>query len=368
MVGGGLVLALAGAAMLFGSASLASGQAGPSLSISPPSQNVNAGTEEINLEVKVNNVTNLGAYEFTLVFDASVLEFLGAGDYGFLASTGRTQTCFGYGQSAATINQYAVLHAGCGTNGLIDNGQGKTGPNGAGTLAQLVFKAKGLGTSNLVFKGLGTDKYYIGGPDPSLPAGAFESGQTSLTFVEVCNSGICEEQDIPFAPAAGVVAVIDPNAPTPTALPPTATAEPPSNVDEDDFQATVAAAVGTPRVLPTPAPGSTQAAAATAAAQTPGGATTGTGTGAGSNPGSGNVAASGTSPGSGRGPLPEGVTIGPDGIPRGPDGVPIAGYGPQQQEPNVIWVWAGIAMLLAGAVTIAVGAHRRKAGIGARSD
>ncbi len=356
MLGGGATLALVGAAVLLGSAGIASGTAGASISISPPSQNIAAGTQEINIEIKANNVTNLGAYEITMTFDASVLEFVGAGDYGFLASTGRQQTCFGFGQSAATVNQYKVLHAGCATNGLLNNGQGKAGPNGTATLAQVVFKAKSIGTSNLIFKGLGTDKYYIGAPDPSLPDGAFESGQTSLTYVEVCPGGNlpCEEQNVEFAPGAGVIAVIDPNAPTPTALPPTPTPEPPSGVDDGDFRATVAAAVGTPRTLATPAAGTSAAAAATAASQN---GTTAANTGTGP---SGGVAGT-TGLITGQGALPEGVTIGADGIPRGPDGVPVAGYGPQQQESNPMWVWGGIAVLLAGLVAMGSGAVLRRA-------
>lgn len=356
VVGGGALLVVAGAAILFSSTAMAGGQAGPSLTFTPPSQQMMPSGGEFNIDVRVSNVQNLGAYDLTVIFDPNVVEYIGSQDNGFLASTGRDQTCFGYGQSPATVNGYKALHAGCATNGLIDGGQGDPGPNGSASLATLVFKPKAIGQSDILFEGVGTDNYYVGAPDPELPAGAVEIGHTALAFVEECDNGACDSAlDIPFAFGTGIVTVLNPNAPTPTALAPTSTPVPPDDVPEEEFRKTVEAAVGTPgHTLATPGASGTQTGAA---AGTDGSGST-TGGGVTSSSAGGSSAGGAVPAGAG---YPPGTTIGPDGIPRGPDGVPIAGYGMEAQGgPNPIWMWAGLTVLAAGALTLAYGLAVRR--------
>jgi|CXWL01.1.fsa_nt_gi hypothetical protein len=350
LVGGGALLVLAGA-ILVGGAGQASGQAGASMSIAPASKNVPSNGDIFNVEVKVENVTNLGAYDFTVTFDPAVLEYIGSKDNGFLASTGRPQVCTGFGLSASTVNTNRALHASCSTNGLIENGVGKPGPNGSGVLATIAFKPKAVGTSNLVFVGLDDgEPYYIGAPDPSKPEGAKEQAFTSLAHVEVCNPECVPALGFPMSDQTGVVGVYDPTKATPTALPPTPTPEPRTERPESEQRKTVAAAVGTPRLLPTPA--ATSAAGTTAASD-------GTSDVAGAGTGSGGTGSSGSS----------GNTLGasggpgnaPGGVPRGPDGAPIAGYGPQDQARSPWWLRSGLLMLVLGLAAITLGAAQRNA-------
>jgi hypothetical protein len=346
LLGGGALLALAGVALLSGPGA-ASGQQAATLSIAPASQNVKAGSGAFNIEVRVSNVQNIGAYDLTLKFDPTLLEYVGAADQGFLASTGRSQTCYGFTASPASVNADAAVHVGCGTNGLIDGGQGKPGPNGSATLAVVAFKPKNqLGEAALTLEGIGAGNAYY----PPRPDEKKEGWQTSLSTVEVCSP--CVEQNIAFTPGTGVVGIIDPQAATPTALPPTPTPKPRKTVSQDDFQATVAAAVGTPRVLGTPNASGTPATGTVAGDS---GVTGGAGA-------AGGTGAAGRGAGLGASGLPEGVTIGPDGIPRGPDGVPVTGYGPQPRERNPWWMRSGLLLLASGAVLATLGVSRRRGG------
>ncbi len=375
LLGGGALLVLAGAGVVLGAVGQASGQAVPAITLSPASQTMAVGDGDFTIDIKVSNAQNLGAYEVTLKFDPTVLEYVGAGDYGFLATTGRSQTCIGHGLGAATVNQYAVVHVGCATNGLIQGGQGNQGPNGDGILTQIVFKPKAAGTANLQFDGYSdgnvNDSYYIGAPDPDFPAGAVEVGHTSLAPVETCEGNECSEQNITFTYGSGVVSVAGANAATATALPPTPTPEPPDGASGEEYQKTVAAAVGTPRTLPTSTTGGSTADPTAPSGTTSGSTTDGTtgGTTGGEVSGSGTTGAI-VPPDTGERPLtaaelestgyPEGSTVSADGTVRGPDGVPLTGYGPQSTGPDAIWYWAGFAILLVGLIAMASGVVSRR--------
>lgn len=372
LLGGGALLVLAGAGVVLGAASQASSQAVPAITLSPASQTMAVGDGDFTIDIRVSNAQNLGAYELTLKFDPAVLEYVGAGDYGFLTTTGRTQSCIGHGLSAAAVNQYAVVHVGCATNGLIEGGQGKQGPNGDGILTQVVFKPKAPGTANLQFDGYSdgnvNDNYYIGAPNPDLPAGAVEVGHTSLAPVESCSNGQCSEQNITFTYGSGVISVAGAGAPTATAQPPTPTPEPPDGASGEEYQKTVAAAVGTPRTLPTSTTGGAVASPTTPSGTTSGSTTDGT-TGGGDVSGSGTTG-SVTPPDTGERPLtaaeldatgyPEGSTVSADGTVRGPDGVPLTGHGPRSEGPRSIWYWTGFAILLAGLIAMASGVLARR--------
>ena len=376
LLGGGALLVLAGAGVI-GAASQASGQAVPAITLSPPSQTMSVGDGDFTIDIRISNAQNLGAYELTLKFDPAVLEYVGAGDYGFLTTTGRTQSCVGHGLSAAAVNQYAVVHVGCATNGIIEGGQGNPGPGGDGILTQVVFKPKAAGTANLQFDGYSdgnvNDNYYVGAPNPDLPAGAVEVGHTSLAPVESCpgGGGQCSEQNITFTYGSGVISVAGAGAPTATAQPPTPTPEPPDGASGEEYQKTVSAAVGTPRTLPTSTTGGT------AANPTAPAATAVTGTTSGSTDGGATTqgAVAGTTgaispPDTGERPLtaaeldatgyPEGSTVSADGTVRGPDGVPLTGYGPQSEGPSTTWYWAGFAILFTGLIAMASGVVSRR--------
>ena len=109
--------------------------------IDPESQQIPlSGTAEVN--VKVEDVTNLGAFEFTLKYDGSIVKVLQATDVqlgDFLGSTGRTVVPTG-----PTIDN----DAGEVTFGAFTFGA-NPGPDGDGVLATIIFTAQSEGASAL---------------------------------------------------------------------------------------------------------------------------------------------------------------------------------------------------------------------------
>src|SRR5829696_3424826 len=64
ILGGGVMLVLAGAALAMGPAGRASGQSSAAvISIAPPSQQMSSTSGQFNIEIHVENVQNLGAFE-----------------------------------------------------------------------------------------------------------------------------------------------------------------------------------------------------------------------------------------------------------------------------------------------------------------
>ena len=109
-----------------------------------PSQKSMAVGDTTTLQVKIDNVTNLGAFEFTIAYNGGIVhvESVQMGD--FLGSTGRTVIPTG-----PNIDDYGgtVIYGGAslGTN---------AGPDGSGVLASVVFSAQGAGTTALNFTGV----------------------------------------------------------------------------------------------------------------------------------------------------------------------------------------------------------------------
>ena len=97
--------------------------------IEPASQEVPLG-ESFAVNVMVQNVTNLGAYEFTLLFNPNIISFVSVNNGWFLGSTGRSVYC------ADPIADGWVLRFGC-----VSYSSGRPGPSGSGQLAQIIFQA-----------------------------------------------------------------------------------------------------------------------------------------------------------------------------------------------------------------------------------
>ncbi|HXK33285.1 MAG TPA: cohesin domain-containing protein [Dehalococcoidia bacterium] len=334
LLGGGAALILAGAGLLAGATGgTAAGQAGPAMRISPATQNVPMGTQ-FTVELKAENVSDLGAWEATVQFDTSKFEYVGWASGPFLQSTGRTQQCLGpFGAYPKTVveatNENGAMRIGCNTTGDTP-----PGPSGEGTLATLTFKTKSsAGTGYISLRGWAGDPEYpflirAGDPESGLED---QKGVTGFGNTE----GVSIDSNLVVHNAA--VGVFDPNQPTPTAPPATPT-QPKSVGTPTNIQATVAAAVGTPSRRLTD--GSSRI--GNEAGTGPGGRT-------GTTQGSGGVAGSGN-------------TIGSDGVVRGPDGAPIAGSGPRQEEGSEWPQWAGIAFVAAGVLALGGGvAVRRRA-------
>ena len=60
--------------------------------VDPTAQSVPAGTNVV-IDIRVDDVTSLAAYEFEIQYEATVLSFVSATNGSFLGSTGRTVTC-----------------------------------------------------------------------------------------------------------------------------------------------------------------------------------------------------------------------------------------------------------------------------------
>ncbi len=117
--------------------------------LDPAAQTVDVGNGPFNVSVLVDNVSNLGAYQFTVQFDPTVLRFVSVTDAGFLGSTQRPLDC-----TTPTLLYPAedeppnMIRYACGT---IGGGSDPTrGPDGSGTVAVLTFAPVSSGYSDLI--------------------------------------------------------------------------------------------------------------------------------------------------------------------------------------------------------------------------
>jgi hypothetical protein len=108
--------------------------------LDPSSQNVNAG-DSFSVNVMVDDVSNLGSYEFTLQFDPSLVSFQWVANGAFLGSSGRTVYC----PNAIVDATNGTVRFACATLGTQD------GVTGSGELAAVTFSALAGGTSDLAF-------------------------------------------------------------------------------------------------------------------------------------------------------------------------------------------------------------------------
>ncbi|MDP3767301.1 MAG: cohesin domain-containing protein, partial [Dehalococcoidia bacterium] len=109
--------------------------------IDPANQSV-AYPNNVVIDLRVDNVTNLAAYEFQLQFEPSVLSFVSiTNSETFLESTGRSANCFG--PIPADLAN-AIVSFACATFGATP-----PGPSGSGLLATLTFSTSCAGTSPL---------------------------------------------------------------------------------------------------------------------------------------------------------------------------------------------------------------------------
>jgi hypothetical protein len=107
------------------------------LRVSPASQSVTqSGT--FSVDVVVENVNGLGAYEVGIQYDESVLSFSSAEDGSFLGSSGRTVTCPIFSSGVGSVR------LACATLGAEP-----AGPSGNGVLATFVFLGETPGASTL---------------------------------------------------------------------------------------------------------------------------------------------------------------------------------------------------------------------------
>lgn len=99
--------------------------------VAPPEA---AAGSQVTVAVRIDGVTNLGAYQFTPVIDDQGLRVISIQDGGFLSSTGRSPTC-----------QPATTEQGAATYYCVTVGSQPAGPNGTGTLATITLQMLAAG-------------------------------------------------------------------------------------------------------------------------------------------------------------------------------------------------------------------------------
>ena len=111
---------------------------GATVRIEIPSEGPKVGGEPFSVNVVVDDVTNLGAFEFQLTYDPSVVGLQDFKEGPFLGSSGRRVECL------PPRTAEGSLHFTCVTLGATPDG-----PTGSGVLATLTFQPVGAGTSAL---------------------------------------------------------------------------------------------------------------------------------------------------------------------------------------------------------------------------
>jgi hypothetical protein len=375
LLGGGVLLIAAGLGLVVNSGGSASGEGNAAFSLEPASKNVSLNSDVFSVDVKASNVNNLGAFDFTLTFDTSVLEYVSITDRHFLTSTGRTQSCLSPEADprdpahdvVANVNHNGALHFGCTTFGLVTGNGGTPGPGGDGVLATVSFRPKGRGQRGISFVGLDPDPPYpVRPPGPDI---GYDNGDGTQTFLpdtgEFGRTGLAniEGASIDASASGASINVFDPSVdPEPTGVPATPTAVA-HNGPPSDVQKTVQAVLGTPeRTLPgsSGATGTTGGDAGVPQGRPVYDPVTGQQTGV--------IADDGTfipidrsrlSSSGGSGTGSSGRAGSATGGARGPNGAPIAGYGPEHHEHP--WpARAGAALLILGVIATAGGAAARR--------
>ncbi|MGA2285078.1 MAG: cohesin domain-containing protein [Dehalococcoidia bacterium] len=107
--------------------------------IDPASKPVSLSSSSFSLDVKVDNVTNLGAFQFDVVYAPAVIQLQSFTEGPFLKSSGRSTLCSEV-DIAPDTKRYACA-----------SGGDQAGPDGSGVLASLTFTAVAAGTSTVGF-------------------------------------------------------------------------------------------------------------------------------------------------------------------------------------------------------------------------
>ncbi len=173
--------------------------------ISPASQTQPSGTDVI-VEIYVDDVASLAAYEFELAFDPSVLGYISVTNSSFLGSTGRSVTCLP-----------PILHVGSVRFGCVTFAPPPPdGPTGSGLLATVRLSSSCSGRSSLELTiaslgdALGT----------SIPTGS-QNGSVTITGGGVCPTPTATPTPGPATPTPtpSATPTATPIGPTPTPVP-----------------------------------------------------------------------------------------------------------------------------------------------------
>ncbi len=132
-VAAGLMIAVAASVLV--TASHAAAQSGEAvIAVVAPGGSIESSGEPVPFRIDVEDVTNLGAFEFVLAFDSGLFEFDRAEQGSFLGSTGREVVCDEPKSAPGAVRMLCVT--------LLREPQG---PSGSGTLATIWLRPKGTG-------------------------------------------------------------------------------------------------------------------------------------------------------------------------------------------------------------------------------
>ena len=149
------------------------------ISFSPSSQQVGTGVD-FDVNVTVNNVTDLYSFQFDLTYNSSILQYVGISQGPFLSSDG------------ATLFE---MPPNTGTPGLLDNYAITRiavlyGVNGSGVIAKIRFRGLSAGTSNLV---ISNDFLYdSNNTNPQPITHSVFNGDVTVIQSVVCGNNIVE--------------------------------------------------------------------------------------------------------------------------------------------------------------------------------
>jgi general secretion pathway protein D len=122
-------------------AHVAQSQDATTVRIETPRDDPKPGGEAFGVTVMVDDVTNLGAFQFQLTYDPGIVEFLDVKEGLFLGSSGRPVECLPPQESEGSVDFTCVTL-----------GSAPEGPTGSGELATVTFRPVASGTSPLHFE------------------------------------------------------------------------------------------------------------------------------------------------------------------------------------------------------------------------
>jgi hypothetical protein len=192
--------------------------AGVPASVSPGNPNT------FDVQISVAGVTNLGAYEWQLAFDPTVVAFVNPADPSvmngpFLGSTGRSVGCLAPILPPSEGLEPGNVRFGCATVALTP-----PGPNGGGLLSTVTFQSVGNGDPNIDFvcAGLGDtngDDIAIGNVPPCVAAITPTPGPSESPEATATPGGPTATPGAPTATPPGATATLIPTPAGPTATP-----------------------------------------------------------------------------------------------------------------------------------------------------
>ncbi len=139
------------------------------MKVVPASQTVDVGDGNFTVDIVIENVSNLGSFEFTLTFDPSVLRLVGVKGGSFLGSTGRVVGCPGaiHISPAPSVPSEDAVRFGCTSSNPSKpsdpSDTGIPGASGSGLLATITFAPQKAGLSQLRL-GLTKDQFQLSDP------------------------------------------------------------------------------------------------------------------------------------------------------------------------------------------------------------